>query len=134
MTGYTEFRQRLYRPRVPLLWWLRRRSYLVFVVRELTSVFVAWSVAFTLIAVHAILQGPDAYRRFLDWSAAPWLVVLNAIALVFVVFHTVTWFNLTPQAVVLRVRGRRVPDAGIAAPLYLAWLVLSALVVWIVLG
>ena len=134
MTGYTEFRQRLYRPRVPLLWWLRRRSYLVFVVRELTSVFVAWSVAFTLIAVHAILQGPDEYRRFLDWSATPWLVVLNVIALVFVVFHTVTWFNLTPQAVVLRVRGRRVPDAGVAAPLYLEWLVLSALVIWIVLG
>jgi fumarate reductase subunit C len=134
MTGYTEFRQRLYRPRVPLLWWLRRRSYLVFVVRELTSVFVAWSVAFTLLAVHAILEGADAYRRFLDWSAAPWLIVVNAIALVFVVFHTVTWFNLTPQAVVVRVRGRRVPDAGIAAPLYLAWLVLSALVVWIVLG
>jgi len=134
MTGYTEFRQRLYRPRVPLLWWLRRRSYLVFVVRELTSVFVAWSVAFTLLAVHAILEGADAYRRFLDWSAAPWLIVVNAIALVFVVFHTVTWFNLTPQAVLVRVRGRRVPDAGIAAPLYLAWLVLSALVVWIVLG
>jgi succinate dehydrogenase subunit C len=134
MTGYTEFRQRLYRPRLPLLWWLRRRSYLVFVVRELTSVFVAWSVAFTLLAVHAILEGADAYRRFLDWSAAPWLIVVNAIALVFVVFHTVTWFNLTPQAVVVRVRGRRVPDVGIAAPLYLAWLVLSALVVWIVLG
>jgi fumarate reductase subunit C len=134
MTGYTEFRQRLYRPRVPLLWWLRRRSYLVFVVRELTSVFVAWSVAFTLIAVHAILQGAEAYRRFLDWSAAPWLIVVNSVALVFVVFHTVTWFNLTPQAVVVRVRGRRIPDAGIAAPLYLAWLVLSALVVWIVLG
>ncbi len=134
MTGYTEFRQRLYRPRVPLLWWLRRRSYLVFVVRELTSVFVAWSVAFTLIAVHAILQGAQAYRRFLDWSAAPWLIVVNAVALVFVIFHTVTWFNLTPQAVVVRVRGRRIPDAGIAAPLYLAWLLLSALVVWIVLG
>ena len=77
MTGYTEFRQRLYRPRLPLLWWLRRRSYLVFVVRELTSVFVAWSVAFTLIAVHAILQGAEAYRRFLDWSAAPWLIVVS---------------------------------------------------------
>lgn len=134
MTGYTEFRQRLYRPRVPLLWWLRRRSYLMFVLRELTSVFVAWAVAFTLLAVHAILQGADAYRRFLDWSAAPWLLALNAIALVFVVFHTVTWFNLTPQAVVLRVRGRRVPAAGVAAPLYLAWLALSALVAWIVLG
>lgn len=134
MTGYTEFRQRLYRPRVPLLWWLRRRSYLVFVVRELTSLFVAWSVAFTLLAVRAILKGPDAYRRFLDWSAAPWLIAVNVIALLFVVFHTVTWFNLTPQAVVVRVRGRRVPDAGVAAPLYLAWLVLSALLVWIILG
>src|SRR6266536_2610879 len=98
MTGYTEFRQRLYRPRVPLLWWLQRRSYLVFVLRELTSVFVAWSVAFTL-----------------------------------VVFHAVTWFNLTPQAIVVRVRGRRVPGILIAAPHFAAWVVLSALLTWIIL-
>jgi fumarate reductase subunit C len=134
MTDYSEYRQRLYRPRVPALWWLRRRSYLVFVLRELTSVFVAWAVAFTLVAVYAVLHGEDAYRRFLDWAAAPWLVVLNVVALLFLVFHAVTWFNLTPQAVAVRVRGRRLPDAAIAAPLYVAWVLVSAVLAWIVLG
>jgi fumarate reductase subunit C len=134
MTGYTEFRQRLYRPRVPLLWWLQRRSYLVFVLRELTSVFVAWSVAFTLVAVHAVMQGPEAYRRFLDWAASPWMLALNVVALLFLVFHSVTWFNLTPQATVVRVRGRRVPDVLVAAPLFVAWAVVSALLTWIILG
>ncbi len=134
MTGYTEFRQRLYRPRVPLLWWLQRRSYLVFVLRELTSVFVAWSVAFTLVAVHAVMQGAEAYRRFLDWSATPWVLAINVLALLFVVFHAVTWFNLTPQAIVVRVRGRRVPGILIAAPHFAAWVVLSALLTWIILG
>jgi len=134
MTGYTEFRQRLYRPRVPLLWWLQRRSYLVFVLRELTSVFVAWSVAFTLVAVHAVMQGAEAYRRFLDWSATPWVLAINVLALLFVVCHAVTWFNLTPQAIVVRVRGRRVPGILIAAPHFAAWVVLSALLTWIILG
>jgi len=134
MTGNTEFRQRLYRPRVPLLWWLQRRSYLVFVLRELTSVFVAWSVAFTLVAVHAVMQGAEAYRRFLDWSATPWVLAINVLALLFVVFHAVTWFNLTPQAIVVRVRGRRVPGILIAAPHFAAWVVLSALLTWIILG
>jgi fumarate reductase subunit C len=134
MTDYSEYRQRLYRPRVPALWWLRRRSYLMFVLRELTSVFVAWAVAFTLVAVNAVLTGEDAYRRFLDWAAAPWLVLLNVVALLFVAFHAVTWFNLTPQAVAVRVRGQRLPDAVIAAPLYIAWVLVSAVLVWIVVG
>jgi fumarate reductase subunit C len=134
MTDYSEYRQRLYRPRVPALWWLRRRSYLMFVLRELTSVFVAWAVAFTLVAVNAVLTGEDAYRRFLDWAAAPWLVLLNVVALLFVAFHAVTWFNLTPQAVAVRVRGQRLPDAVIAAPLYVAWVLVSAVLVWIVVG
>ena len=134
MTDFTEYRQRLYRPRVPALWWLRRRSYLLFVLRELTSVFVAWAVAFTLMTVSAVLAGEDAYRRFVDWAGSPWLVVLNVVALAFLVFHTVTWFNLTPQAMAVRVRGRRLPNAAVAAPLYVAWVLVSAFLVWIVVG
>jgi fumarate reductase subunit C len=134
MSDFTEYRQRLYRPRVPALWWLRRRTYLVFVLRELTSVFVAWAVAFTLMAVSAILAGPEAYERFVDWAGSPLLVVLNVVALAFLVFHTITWFNLTPHAVAVRVGGRRLPNAVIAAPLYVAWVLVSAFLVWIVVG
>jgi fumarate reductase subunit C len=134
MTGYTEFHPRWYRRRMPVFWWVRRRSYLAFVARELSSVFVAWFVAFLLLLVKAVGDGPAAYQRFLDWSANPWIIALNVVALAFVVLHAVTWFKLSSQAMVVRVRGNRLPPTMVAGGNYAAWVVLSAIVIWIVLA
>ena len=62
------------------------------------------------------------------------MVLLNAVSLLFVVFHAITWFNLAPQAMVVRLRGQRVPGTWIAASNYVAWAVASALVAWLILG
>jgi fumarate reductase subunit C len=59
---------------------------------------------------------------------------LNVVSLFFVVFHAVTWFNLAPQAMVVRLGGKRVPGAWIAAANYAAWALASALAAWILLG
>ena len=131
---YGGFYARWYKPRVSRLWWLRRRSYLVFVIRELTSVFVAWFVVFLLLLVRAVSQGEREYQRFLDLSATPWMLALNVVALFFVVFHTVTWFTLAPQAIVVRLRGRRVPGRLIVGLHFLAWALLSAFMAWVILG
>src|SRR5262245_54108926 len=88
--NYTEFHPRWYRPRMSVFWWVGRRSYLVFVLRELSSVFVAWSVVFLLLLVHALSQGGAAYQRFLNLSSNPWMLALNVVALAFVVFHAIT--------------------------------------------
>jgi fumarate reductase subunit C len=122
-----------YRPRISRLWWLRRRPYLVFVIRELSSVFVAWSVVFLLLLVHAISAGDRQYRRFLDLAGNPGMIVLNLVALGFVVFHAITWFALAPQAIVVRVRGRRVPGEAILLLHYLAWAVVTGVVAFVVL-
>jgi fumarate reductase subunit C len=60
-------------------------------------------------------------------------VVLNGISFGLVLFHTITWFNLAPRAMVVRVRGRRVPDLLIAGSNYAAWLVVSVAVAWLIL-
>jgi fumarate reductase subunit C len=125
---------RLYKPKVRLLWWLSRRTYTLFVLRELSSVFVAWSVLYLLLMVRAAGRGPAEYQRFLDWSASPWLVALNVVSLAFVLYHAVTFVNLTPQAVVVRLRGRRVPPRLLAGSIYLAWLLVSAFLLWLVVG
>ena len=122
----------LYRPPVPVLWWTRRLSYFVFVMRELSSLFIAWLVLYLLLFVRAVGRGEAAYADFLDWASSPWLVVLNLVAFAFVVLHTVTWFSLTPQAMVLDVRGRRVPPAAIIGAQYAALAVVSAFVLWLV--
>ena len=131
---YGGFYARWYKPRVSRLWWLRRRSYLLFVIRELTSVFVAWSVVFLLLLVRAVARGEGDYQRFLELSRTPWMLALNVVTLVLVVFHTITWFTVAPQAMVVRLRGRRVPGRLILLAHYAAWVVLTALVAAVFLG
>ena len=62
------------------------------------------------------------------------MLALNVVALLFVLLHAVTWFNLAPQAMVVKVRGRRLPPVLVAAAHFGAWAVVSAVVAWIVLG
>jgi fumarate reductase subunit C len=133
-TGYTEYHPRWHRTRPGTLWWLRRRSYLVFILRELSSVFVAWYVVFLLMLIYAVGQGNEEYQRFLHRAANPWVILVNVVALIFVMFHAITWFSLAPKAMVVRLRGNRVPPAWIAGSNYLAWAVVSAFVAWRVLG
>jgi fumarate reductase subunit C len=125
---------RRYRAPTSRLWWLHRRSYLVFVLRELSSLFVAWFVVYLLLLVDAVHAGADAYREFLAMSGQPWLLTLNAVALAFVMLHAITWFNLAPQAIVVRLGGRRLPSRAVAAGHFAAWAAVSAIVAWIVLG
>jgi fumarate reductase subunit C len=124
---------RTYRPPIGILWWLRKRSYVFFALREISAVFVAWAVVFVLLLVRAVAQGDAEYRAFLEWAATPWVVVLNVVTLAFLVLHAITWFNLTPAAMVVRVGGRRVPPPAVAGGAYAAWVVVSALVAWLVL-
>jgi fumarate reductase subunit C len=125
----------LYRPRMSLWWWLSRRSYLLFVLRELTSVFVAWSVVLILLYIGALWRGEQQYQDFLAWAANPFVVVVNVVAFAFVILHTVTWFGLTPQAMPGRVLGRPVPPPGvIVASQYVGWAVVTAFVIWLLVG
>ena len=57
---------------------------------------------------------------------------MNAVALVFLVLHTITWFALTPQAMVLRLGGRQVPGIVIIAAQYAGLAVVSAFIYWLV--
>jgi fumarate reductase subunit C len=122
-----------YRAQMSRLWWLSRPSYVAFVLREVSCVFVAWSVLFLLLLVRAVGNGSGSYTDFLGWADTPWVVALNIIALGFIVYHAVTWFRLTPAAVAVRLMGRRLPGAAIAGSAYAAWVVVSAIVAWLLL-
>lgn len=125
---------RAYRQPIARFWWAKRRSYLLFMLREISCVFVAWSVVYLLLLVHAIGAGRDSYLRFLDWSAHPFVVSLNVIALFFLLLHAVTWFGSAPRAIVPHIRGRRVPARAVLAGHYAAWVVVSAVIAWVVLS
>jgi fumarate reductase subunit C len=115
-------------------WWLRRWTHLRFILRELSSVFVAWFVVYLLLLLRATRDGATSYTQFLEWSASPAVVFANVVAFGFVVFHAVTWFNLAPKAMVVRFGGRRVPGVLVAGSNYAAWVIASAGLAWLLLG
>jgi fumarate reductase subunit C len=133
MTNPAEYVPRSYRPRVSTYWWVARWAYLKFILREISSVFVAWVVVVTLLQVRALTRGPVAYAEFQTWLVNPFIMALNAISAFFILFHVVTWFNLTPKAMVVRMRGKRLPGVAVAAPNYVVWVLVSAAVAWILL-
>ena len=87
----------------------------------------------TLLQIRALLAGPQAYARFQQTLRSPVVVLFNVVAFFFVFFHSITWFNLGPKAMAVRVRGRRIPDLLLAAPNYVVWGVVSGIVAWLVL-
>jgi fumarate reductase subunit C len=133
MPGSIQYSPKTFRVRVSTYWWLGRWPYLRFILRELSSVFVAWFVVIAVLQIRALRRGPAVYEGFQQWLRSPILVMANVVTLLFVIFHAATWFNLTPKAMPLRVGGKRVPSLLIVGPSYLVWLVISAAVAWILL-
>jgi fumarate reductase subunit C len=123
----------LIRP-VPVLWWLRSRAYILFVVREFTSVWIAAYLVVFLIFLQRLAAGPSSYESYLRWLAQPAVVAFHLIALAAALYHSVTWLELTPLTVVIRIRDRRVPARTIVAANVAAWIAVSIVVVWLVVG
>jgi fumarate reductase subunit C len=131
---YSDYHPRWIRRRMSTYWWLESIPYLVFILRELSSIFVAWFVVYLLLLIRALGQGAVAYELFLVWSGSSLVLSLNVVSLFFIVFHAITWFNLAPKAMVVRVGSTRVPGFLIAASNYAAWALASIVVAWLLLG
>ena len=119
---------------VPNTWWLKRKPYVLFMIRELTSIFVAGYCIFLLVFVYKLTQGADIYGNFIDVLKSPSSVALHLITLAFVLYHTITWFNLTPKILVLYKGEERISQGLVAGTFYAGWIVVSVIVALFVLG
>lgn len=115
-------------------WWVGNRTYTLFVVRELTSVFIAAYAVLLLLLVRHLAAGREAYEAALRWLTTPGLVVLHLVALAAALYHSITWFALSPKAMVVRLGGRRVPPRAVVGANYAAWIVASGVVAAILIG
>jgi fumarate reductase subunit C len=109
---------------MPANWWMMKKTFVLFIVRELTCVFVGGYALFLLVLV-ARRDQPEAFAA---WLNSPLLIVLQIIALPMVLYHTITWFNLTPKAVVVWRGEERVSPLLIAGANYVAWAIISIVI------
>ena len=116
----------------PNTWWLKRMPYFLFIIRELTSVFVAGYCLFLLVLIYKLGQGPEAYESFITFLSSYTSIVLHVIVLIFGLYHAVTWFNLTPKILVLYKGQERIPQWLVTGSVYLGWIVVSSVIAWLV--
>jgi fumarate reductase subunit C len=115
-------------------WWVHKKPFVKFIVRELTSLFVAAYAILLIFQVRALSQGEEAWEALLGYFHTPLSIGLHIIIFIFVVFHSITWFNLAPTAMVLRIGKKRIPGAVIVTINFLMWIILSLAIAWLILS
>jgi len=109
-------------------WWLGQRRYLVYMICELTSLFIGLYCALMGVGIFRLSQGRAAWDGFLAALSSPPGIVFQLICLAFATYHSTTWFDLTPKAMPLSVKGEPVSPKTIVAFHYGAWAVVSIVV------
>jgi fumarate reductase subunit C len=83
-------------------WFMTRWPYRIFMLRELSGLFLAGYTVLLLVLVAKVHDGPAAFNSFRDTLRSPGLIIFSCVALLFALLHTVTWFQAVPKVLPLR--------------------------------
>ena len=104
-------------------WWLHRRRTLFYMMRELTSLFIGLYSALLALGLVQLARGPQAWDGFISLITSRGGVIFQLLCFAFALFHSITWFALTPKAVPLPAPAKAVIGAH-----YAVWAVISIVV------
>lgn len=119
---------KLYQPPLPALWWMQRRAYFLFIVRELTCVFIAAFLVVLLVHLYRLGTGIEGYSEIVARMQSPGWIVFHVVALVFAIYHSVTWFQTTSIVMAVKIGGRELPRFVVTGMSLAAWTVVSVVV------
>ncbi|MBX2800750.1 MAG: hypothetical protein KTR31_23920 [Myxococcales bacterium] len=119
---------------LPNTWWTSNSRYTVFFFRELSAIPVAVVVLLQLYLVYQLGQGPEAFGAALEILKSPASVAFHAVALVFVLLHTVTWFRLNAQIMEVRTGETAMNPNVMVVAEYAAWAVISAGIAYVIVA
>jgi len=123
--------RRPYQRPVTLEWVTRHPRYARYMLRELSCLFIgAWTLLLVCGLAH-LAEGAAAWASFLELLRSPASLVLHGFALAFALYHSFTWFNLTPKALPLQIGEEFAPDAVISGAHFAAWAMLTVLVLYL---
>jgi fumarate reductase subunit C len=114
-------------------WFMARWPYRLFMLRELSAVFLAAYMIVLLILVAKVHDGANAFTDFRNTLRSPALIVFGCVALLFALLHTVTWFQAMPKVLPLRYGRQPRLTFVLVGVNYLILLALTAIVLVIVL-
>ena len=116
------------RPLSKTSWFLTQPRYKRYMAREVTCLFI-FAYTFLLIGgLKRFSEGPDAFNAFVQALGSPPGVLFNLAVLIAAVYHSTSWFNVTPQAMPIQRGEEFVPGKIIVGAHYALWAVVSLIV------
>ncbi|WP_373496816.1 hypothetical protein [Aquiflexum sp.] len=125
---------KMYKRHIHILWWTNRWIHIKFIARELTSICVAAYSLILLFFVKAVLTGPESYEAMMSFLVSPLAIIIHVLLLGGLLFHSITWFNLAPKAMVIKMGDKNIPGILIALANYVGWFVISILLFVLILN
>lgn len=130
----TESQTKTYTRPIPATWWLKSRRYFLFMVREVTSVFVALYVLLFLYEIFLLSKGPVVHGLFQESLRSTPFVAFYVIALLFALYHSWTWLGLAAKIQVVKIGSSTVPPLFVALGAYASWIVATIVVAYFFLN
>ncbi|HEX9594393.1 MAG TPA: hypothetical protein VGB12_13780 [bacterium] len=116
---------------MPSNWWTKKHNYRLFMLREISAVFVAIFLLGYLGRLAALAHGEAAYYNYVEGVGGFFGILWNCLALAIVCYHAWTWFQTAGIVAQVRVGGKLLaPDVIVKANLA-AWAVISLVLFFI---
>lgn len=97
--------------RLKATWWLTQRHYLIFMLRELSPVFISICFVRILGVLAKVPYGPAAVEQAWAALATPASIAFGFVSLAFAFLHSVTFFQAGAVIMPLKIGGKPVPGA-----------------------
>ncbi len=114
-------------------WWLKQPRYVRYMAREISALFIGIYVFILMAGLFGLSRGEAAYEHFLEVAEGSVGLIFAVIAMAFAVYHTYTWFQVTPKAMPLMIGSNRVPGPFIVAAHWFGFVVVSV-ALWLFAG
>ncbi|MCX8711896.1 hypothetical protein J3U57_05075 [Gilliamella sp. B3464] len=77
-------------------------NWLLSIIQKLVPFSMIWVslvLMYGVICMYTNMMGQDEFYRFIFFLQSPFVIVLNCIALLGAIYHSIHWFNLAPNVV-----------------------------------
>lgn len=107
-------------------WWLTQPRYLRYMLREISALFIGLYAFGLIVGILQLSRGEVAYENYRAAVDGVGGLLFAGATFVFAIYHTHTWFQVTPKAMPLMLGGKRVHGVIIIAAHWVGFALVSA--------
>ncbi len=111
-------------------WWMRKRHYFLYMVREFTALPLALWLLWLLYEIYRAGRGPSGYYP----PSSTAFVIFSVICLLFALYHSFTFLSLAGVILHFKVFDKPVPSRLIVMSQFGLWLVASIVIGAVLIG